>query len=583
MSTTTTNLTLNKPAMIDKISTTISQLASNFDIIDSSLADKATKANLTAINITEKPYNAPNDGSDITSIINQAIIDTVASGQKLYFPEGNYGFAQIVLKENVKIIGAGRQKTILKHMGTGNGIVNNDASSIGYILLEDFSITTNANTLTLIDLPRVYMSVVNRVHISCPTVSPSTIGIHFHDGAVLTAYYNSCYDVSINGKMGIGFRFSDNGNSNRVVNCRTNQVTKPVVTENYTDHIVVTGCAFEVFDVGVTLGGIYSQVLENRFESDGAIGVLITSPYVTQQHTILGNMLYFTLGEYVRNDSGYDGNNIIHNLNEFKVSNANITGSITEGGQLLSAKYATAQSLTDVNGKLSPFKVPTNISVTSLVTNGSFTSGSTGWTNTLSTVVSTLNNELIFTATAQNGRIFRAITFPDGHLIYRSAQVKSTSNLVSLGQTFNILKSHSGGGQYERLSNVSNATTNKYISVFDGRTSGWDNISVKYIIAIDLTAAYGTGNEPSVDEMDSLLTANMLNGWFEGTTTAPIGGVSSTSGYVSYVNNKINTKTGTTSPTITPSFIGQVYVNTATGTGYMATGLTSADWKQTTP
>lgn len=39
--------------------------------------------------------------------------------------------------------------------------------------------------------------------------------------------------------------------------------------------------------------------------------------------------------------------------------------------------------------------------------------------------------------------------------------------------------------------------------------------------------------------------------------------------------------TGTSSPSIEPDFLGQMYINTTAGTIYQSKGLTSSDWKQT--
>jgi hypothetical protein len=274
------------------------------------------------VTITQPPYNAPANGSDISAILNRAIADTSASGLTIYIPKGTYGIRQINLTNYTRIVGAGRQKTVLNHLGSGNGFTNPTSAEIGMIVFEDFTVNANANSKTLFDLPRVYMSTFNRVHMYCPSNSPNMIGMHFYDGSTKAAFYNSCYDVSINGFMGTGFKFSDNGNSNRLINCRTNLVKYPVVAENYTDHIVITGCAFEVFEVGVTLGGVFCQVTHNRFENviGGKIGVRIISPYLNQNHTIMGNQLYYGL-KYVVNDSPYEGNNFIHFHEQFQVKN----------------------------------------------------------------------------------------------------------------------------------------------------------------------------------------------------------------------------------------------------------------------
>ena len=176
-----------------------------------------------------------------------------------------------------------------------------------------------------------------------------------------------------------------------------------------------------------------------------------------------------------------------------------------------------APKLTEVTEQLAHFTAEVSTPITNLVTNGSFAGGESGWAKLLVGTSSTTNNELIFTANAKNGRFHQGLSFPDGHYIYRSAEIKATSTLVFLGRGTGRLKKHTGSGQYERLSDVSNWTTNKNISVVDGREAGWSPVSVKNVVAIDLTAHFGAGNEPTASEMDTFLANNFTNGWFDGT------------------------------------------------------------------
>jgi hypothetical protein len=84
----TTSLSLSKPEITDKIVDTITQLANNFDILDSSLADSAKQKDTIAIDITDKRFGAKCDGvTDDTNAI-QSAIDYVESigGGKIIFP-----------------------------------------------------------------------------------------------------------------------------------------------------------------------------------------------------------------------------------------------------------------------------------------------------------------------------------------------------------------------------------------------------------------------------------------------------------------------------------------------------------------
>src|SRR5690606_27111425 len=49
----------------------------------------------------------------------------------------------------------------------------------------------------------------------------------------------------------------------------------------------------------------------------------------------------------------------------------------------------------------------------------------------------------------------------------------------------------------------------------DSRTSGWTPAYMDKLIAINLTEVFGAGNEPTLEEMD-LLISKIPSNWFEG-------------------------------------------------------------------
>lgn len=279
------------------------------------------------VDITKPPYNAPNNGTDVTSIINQAIIDASTAGKIVYIPPGQYGITQLLLKNNARIRGAGRSKTVLLHTGTGTtskAIVNkNVGQSISYVDISDLTLDLNVNSTVGIEYARVFQSTLNRVNIvyfDDATILTGCVGVLFTEGSVPnTSYYNSAYDLAVNGKIGTGYKFMDNANSNRLVNCRTNACVTAVNAATYCDHVVITGCAFEEFTTGVILGGIGCQVTNNRFENSapGGLAISIISPYAYQDHTILGNAFLSEFNfPYIQNinDPTHEyplGNNVI--------------------------------------------------------------------------------------------------------------------------------------------------------------------------------------------------------------------------------------------------------------------------------
>jgi hypothetical protein len=113
----TTSLSLSKPEITDKIVDTITQLANNFDILDSSLADSANDLVGRGINVNY-PFGTSltpvkGDGTDESTAI-QAIhdyardhnISTVILGKGTYL-------CNIILDSHMTLMGTG-EKTILK-------------------------------------------------------------------------------------------------------------------------------------------------------------------------------------------------------------------------------------------------------------------------------------------------------------------------------------------------------------------------------------------------------------------------------------------------------------------------------------
>lgn len=151
---------------------------------------------------------------------------------------------------------------------------------------------------------------------------------------------------------------------------------------------------------------------------------------------------------------------------------------------------------------------------TNIVTNGNFANGTTGWVAPAGGSISATGNELSSTAVATGTFVFQTLspTTIAEHLYYGRAKVKTISNLVALriGTTASF---HSGNGLYQTLSVVHKATNPAHsLNVIDNRTSGWDFIKIMEAMAIDLTATFGAGNEPTVAQCNA-----MFPNWFDGT------------------------------------------------------------------
>lgn len=137
-----------------------------------------------------------------------------------------------------------------------------------------------------------------------------------------------------------------------------------------------------------------------------------------------------------------------------------------------------------------------------------------GFTTGYVTALSLSNGIQSYTATAQFGGIVHSNSFIDAHIYYACASIKTSSSLVGLALFADIGKTsatwHTGDNTFRRAStrNLYTASTcSSYpnLNCCDYRVSGWDSIQIKEIMLIDLTATFGTGNEPTTTWCDENL------------------------------------------------------------------------------
>lgn len=339
MTTQSTNMKLIKVGDLDLIDPTIFHNP-NVDAID---------AEFTGRGVNVKWFGAKGDGVTDDTVAIQTAIDSGA--KEVRMPVGRYLVTNLYLRDAVRIIGAGQSTVTLVHTGSGKMFSNNTANTaVGRILLQGFSIELNANTTIGIEFARVYNSVIDRMEVIGKDCTG--IGISFDDGTVYSSYYNSCYDVSINGAfgapvvrtLGTGFRFQNSANSNRLVNCRTNYVKTGVdVATAYCNHILVTGCAFEQFDIGINTAGTSTQLFGNRFES-GTTGINITANGVGVVD--VGN--FFTAVTTVRNNLNLNGGHFFFSYSSMSVKNLSheTNGGWTSNMDMRNYKIQNAGSVT---------------------------------------------------------------------------------------------------------------------------------------------------------------------------------------------------------------------------------------------
>lgn len=150
--------------------------------------------------------------------------------------------------------------------------------------------------------------------------------------------------------------------------------------------------------------------------------------------------------------------------------------------------------------------------IANLVQNPNFES-TTLWANSNVTNFLASNNELTFTATARFGHVRQNVSNTKaGNKYYVAIMVKSSSPEVYLelyrtgGISFSSAK-HSGSGNYELLSIIAqpDIDTTSQIRIVDGRTSGFDTISIKQAVMVNVTEGFGKANEPTTKEFEQMI------------------------------------------------------------------------------
>ena len=159
----------------------------------------------------------------------------------------------------------------------------------------------------------------------------------------------------------------------------------------------------------------------------------------------------------------------------------------------------------------------------SLITNGDFSNGLTGFdgANALINGAASKKNISQYDSIRfvhANHQLYR------GHRIFSKADIKADSNQLMFTITDGMAQSsslHSGSGNFETHTTIwtigFNSTTFQ-TRVQDNRTSNYTNYYLDNVITIDLTAIYGSGNEPTKEEMDH----NINKVWINSTNQIPM-------------------------------------------------------------
>lgn len=209
-----------------------------------------------------------------------------------------------------------------------------------------------------------------------------------------------------------------------------------------------------------------------------------------------------------------------------------------------------------------------------LVINGDFSDGTTGWNVGGYSVVQ--DGYLIKNNPTSNA--YQDVVVPNGHRVFVSAKAAAIAPANTRIRAFDY-------GLWVNFVDVILTANTAFTrgSCIKIATNGGLRLDIGYgnegaalvddIIAIDLTAVFGAGNEPTKEQMDEIIT---YTGWFDGKKAAPL------HPWVKHISDYLLVGTGSPVNVVTPVGIGVEYIDTAATTGarkWISTGGNNTTWK----
>jgi hypothetical protein len=462
----TASLNLSKPEITDKIVDTITQLASNFDILDSSLADKATKQDIANMG------SASPKGVYTTLSALQTAFPTGTVGIYLVTADGGwYYWNGSAWTKGGTYQGTGIPAGAVPYLVVNNTLShgNFDSSFTGWtqVTLTNASVTSNVATFTATASNGGLVNSVaftnGKKYYLCASVKADSASVKLNVGGINNVFHPG-----------------DN--------------VFHTLSETFTWTSSTTNWNVNIFD-GRSSGWTPVSVQQ-------VMVVCLTDMYGAGNEPSLTDFEAF-IKQY--------------NSGSVFVASQLVTPVITPnvvGASGLQASSVTLPKLgTDVSNLINS-KV-SYASLGNMLSNSTFVDTSV-WIPTLSTW-SVSGNVATFTATASLGQLKQVLLSSiSSHVYYVKADVQAATNNAKLhlynsgtGSPYATVL-HSGSGNFEKLSAV--VTVNEVATlaarVIDYSSSGWTPISIKNFIVSDLTAIFGAGNEPSLSDYETMIKNN---------------------------------------------------------------------------
>ena len=189
------------------------------------------------------------------------------------------------------------------------------------------------------------------------------------------------------------------------------------------------------------------------------------------------------------------------------------------------------KTFADVDARFEDVETDTTMMGTNLVTNGDFSNGTTGWTSNNTTLaVSVAEMSVTGSGTSSNVTLMSSgnlLKKTLGNKVYYRFEYTVISSLATVFQAYLtpydllwVQVNPVVNNKYV-ISTIKTALTSSPSSIVfetvypDAATANTKITKVKYAFALDLTATFGAGNEPTVEQMDAIM-AKFENSWFDG-------------------------------------------------------------------
>lgn len=306
---------------------------------------------------------------------------------------------------------------------------------------------------------------------------------------------------------------------------------------NTTNYNIVKPAPTENYDVAIVNSNsdIIDTTLFNKV--DKVAGKSLVADSIMTDLTDLGD----SSAHYHSTDRNTDNHTDGTTNKVFSATEKTKLAGIETGAEVNNISDVNATDLTD-SGDTTLHKhdrYADKLMATNLIANGDFSNGTTGWSGFNSTIA-VANNTLSATGDGAYATARLVETIPVAYSSGLKIYIKAKVRAIDAGATTIDVRLGGGGMSTQVATAVTSPVQNQWYNVSQvipsvaGGTSGNFNIQygisfsnaaaaigkimdIQYSLALNLTAIFGAGKEPSVTQMDNMLST-FTNSWFNGTS-----------------------------------------------------------------